>query len=84
MIILHIAGLVWAAIFIAAVLAVLGGATVAAVHDWRERRRKQRGDVDRAREIGRALFPDDAATGDFNAWERSLPRRARGYARGRV
>lgn len=70
----HIAVEVYAAVMIAVITTIFGGATIAALHDRRDRRRKQRADVARVRALGQ----------DWAAWERSMSRRARGHARSRA
>jgi pyridoxine 5'-phosphate synthase PdxJ len=76
----HIAVEVYAAVMIAVITTIFAGATIAALHDRRDRRRKQRADVARVRALGQQLTDSD----HFGAWERQLKPRARGFARGRV
>ena len=61
---------IWASVVILVIAGIATGAGIDAVRE----RRKRRADVAYARQLGR----------DWEAWEKQLRRRSRGYARGRV
>ena len=68
MIVLDIAGRIWECLVVLVVCCIFAGAIAAAVHDWREKRRSQRADVQRVMELRDQFRADALEAADFELW----------------